>query len=135
MYSEIIKNIHKPLTHYMRLYLFLHEYPHIKTKQINNYDMSKIEIVKKITVVTFTAFNMKGTMILEDVDDSKIQETIRRKTSNTAIVHTTIEYDVVNKKETIINEDTSLKNLEMPEKFMTDMYKKLAEDGSKNQKK
>jgi hypothetical protein len=89
---------------------------------------------KKITIVTFTAFNMKGQMILEDVDESKVKEVIRRKTSNTATIHTITEYDVSNKKYSVINEDTMGIQSPMSEKFISDMYKKLEKDSNKKKK-
>jgi hypothetical protein len=101
---------------------------------INQKNMSSSESPKKITIVTFTAFNMKGQMVLEDVEESKVQEFIRRKTSNTAVIHTTTEYDVSNKKYSVINEDTMGIQSPMSEKFISDMYEKLGKDGNKKKK-
>jgi hypothetical protein len=98
----------------------------------------KSEIPKTIIIVHFTAFNSVGFKILEDVDPAKVEETIRRKTSNTAIIHSYTEYEISGRKEVFVSEDIA-STKSMSEDLLTETYKKaydkLQQDSDKRNNK
>jgi hypothetical protein len=57
-----------------------------------------MKIPEKITIVNFIAFNQSHQMVLEDIDQEKVEPTIKRKTSETAIILNTVEYSGIKGK-------------------------------------
>ncbi len=85
-----------------------------------------MDIPKKLSIVTFTAFNQKGVMYLENVDESDVEEEIRCKTSNTAVIHTIVEYGVSSKKKIMVSEYLDNIPTTLSDKFINDMNVKLS---------
>jgi DNA replication protein DnaD len=73
----------------------------------------------KLSIVTFTAFNMLSTKVFEDVEMNDIESLIQKETTETAILHSVVEYDVVAKRKKNfhpmmkINTDNSDKHLKL----------------------